>query len=51
MIPLTIALEEVVSGIKVQGITHKVKGFADDVKLFLRDLGELQKSYEVIEKF
>ena len=51
MIPLTVALEEILNGIEVHEVTHKVKGFADDVKLFLGDLREVDKSYEIINKF
>ena len=51
LIPLTVALEEIITGIKVKGKIHKVKSFADDVKLFLKDLTELKNCYKVIEEF
>ena len=51
LVPLTYALEEVITGIKVNEKIHKVKSFADDVKLFLKDLSELETCYKAIEKF
>ena len=35
----------------MKGKTHKVKSFADDVNLFLKDLRELKMCYKRIEKF
>ena len=51
MIPLMIGLERVLAGITVKSYTHKVKAFADDLKLFIKDIKEIQLSYEVIEAF
>ena len=51
MIPLTNALEEVLTGILVKGVQDKVKGFADDVKVFWKDVKELDMCYEVIKGF
>ena len=52
MIPLMIGLENVISGITTQDDqVHKVKVFADDMKLFLKDLKEVKKCYEIIEGF
>ena len=45
-------LESVVSGILTpDNQLHKVKVFADDLKLFLADLKEIKDCYKVIEQF
>ena len=51
--PLGHALEEVLEGIETEdGVLHKVKAFADDVKVFLKDIDvELKKVYEIIGNF
>ena len=51
--PLGHALEEVLEGIETpDGIVHRVKSFADDVKLVLKDLNsELTQVYDIISKF
>jgi hypothetical protein len=52
MIPLMNELERVITGITTQDIKiHKVKGFADDLKIFLSNLGEIETCYNIIEKF
>ena len=51
MIPLIYHLENSVKGIMVNGKIHKVKAFADDVKLFLGSTSEIGAIYDVIEKF
>ena len=52
IIPLMKALEMVVSGITTpDDQVHKVKVFADDLKLFLGDLKEIQDCYNAIEGF
>ena len=52
MIPLMKAIEKVVSGIITpDDQIHKVKVFADDLKLFLANLDELKECYKVIEGF
>ena len=51
--PFGHALEEVLEGIETNdGVLHKVKAFADDAKVFLKNVDvELKKVYEVISKF
>ena len=52
MIPLMIALEGTISGIMTPDLTeHKVKAFADDLKVFIADLREISMCYNEIEKF
>ena len=51
MIPLMIGLERVLSGIKVDKVKHKIKAFADDLKIFLLSTEEINPSYKVIEDF
>ena len=52
MIPLMKALEMVVSGITTpDDQVHKVKVFADDLKLFLGNLEEIKDCYDMIEGF
>ena len=52
IIPLMKALEMVVFGITTpDDQVHKVKVFADDLKLFLGDLKEIQDCYNAIEGF
>ena len=52
IIPLMKALELVVSGITTpDDQVHKVKVFADDLKLFLSNLKEVKECYNVIEGF
>merc|ERR1719184_230616 len=51
--PLGLALEEVLEGIHTpDGVLHKIKAFADDVKVMLKNVGtELGKVYETINNF
>ena len=52
IIPLMIALESIITGITISdGSTHKLKVFADDLKLFLKKLEEIDPCYDVICKF
>ena len=51
IIPLMIALEGKLTGIKTYSKNHKLKGFADDLKLFLKDLNEIEISYNIISDF
>ena len=52
LIPLLIELEENLEGITTpDGVKHKVKAFADDDKVFLKNPDEIHKAYEIIEKF
>ena len=50
--PLMIALENILTGITTNdGKKHKIKGFADDLKIFLKDLNEIEPSYNAISNF
>ena len=52
LIPLMIQLEETISGIKtMDGKIHKIKLFADDLKLFFNDVKEIESASEVIKRF
>ena len=52
MIPLMKSLEDKLMGIKVdEGERHKIKLFADDMKLFLANPKEIDEAYDIIEKF
>ena len=52
LIPLMHALEERLDGIETAGIgRQKIKMFADDLKLFLRNTDEIETVYEVICRF
>ena len=52
LIPLMISLEEVMTGIVTPDEKcHKVKMFADDLKLFIKDLNEIENIYDRICKF
>ena len=52
LIPLMCSLEEVMVGIKTpDDKNHKIKMFADDLKVFISDLGEIDSVYDVICKF
>ena len=52
MIPLLNELEKVVTGITTpDDEVHKVKAFADDLKLFLTKVEEIPKCYDVICRF
>ena len=52
MIPLMNHLEESLTGIRTdEGRNHKIKLFADDMKIFLGNLSEIETAYNVIEKF
>lgn len=50
--PLMVALEEVLAGIQTSDDkVHKVKAFADDMKLFVSDPEEITSAFNVICKF
>ena len=50
--PLMVAMEEILGGIQTNDdINHKVKAFADDMKLFLADPKEIPLAYDLICKF
>ena len=52
LIPLMIALEEVMSGIvTAENKCHKIKMYADDLKAFIKDPREIDTIYKVICKF
>ena len=52
LIPMMVALEEVMSGIITRdGKCHKIKLFADDLKGFFGEIHEIDKVYDVICKF
>ena len=52
MIPLMNHLEECLTGIRIdEGRNHKIKLFADDMKIFLGNLSEIETAYNVIGKF
>ena len=51
IIPLMIALDGKLTGLRTNGKNHKLKGFADDLKLFLKDLNEIEVSYNIINDF
>jgi hypothetical protein len=52
LIPLMHSLEERLTGIvTLNAKTHKLKMFADDLKLFIKDVGEIDQIYEVICHF
>ena len=52
MIPLMHIFEEQMAGIRTpNGKTHRIKSFADDLKLFIKDPIEITKIYDVISKF
>ena len=52
MIPLMNNLEEVLTGIITPDEKkHKIKLFADDMKLFIRKEEEIKEAYEVIVRF
>ena len=52
LIPLMHALEERLDGIETAGIgRQKIKMFADDLKVFLRNTNEIETVYEVICRF
>ena len=50
--PLMLALEDVMGGIKTgDGELHKIKAFADDMKLFVGNLEEIPRAYGIISNF
>ena len=50
--PLMVGLEEVLEGIETKdGVNHKIKAFADDMKLFLADPKEISVAFDLITKF
>ena len=52
MIPLMNSLEEKLIGIKIdEGKTHRIKLFADDMKIFIANRREIDTAYNIIEKF
>ena len=52
IIPLMVALESEITGITTNdGVTHKLKAFADDLKLFLENLDEINPCYNIICSF
>ena len=51
ILPLFYALENILEGIKLGNKTHKLKGFADDVKVVLRRPEEINICYNIISKF
>ena len=52
LIPLMTSLEEGMTGIVTpDDKCHKVKMFADDLKLFIKDLNEIEFLYDRICKF
>ena len=51
LIPLMIILERILQGIEVECKRHKLKGFADDLKLFLKRPEEIKLCYIAIERF
>ena len=52
LIPLMSALEEKLTGIEAAGIgNQKIKLFADDLKVFIRNTSEIKSVYEVICRF
>ena len=52
LIPMMMSLEEVMSGIVTSDKKcHRIKLFADDLKVFIRDLDEIDCIYDVISKF
>ena len=52
LVPLMLALEEEVQGIVTNGSKrHKIKLFADDLKMFLSNINELNTVYEIICRF
>ena len=52
LIPMMVSLEEKLQGIQEDGIKkHKIKMFADDLKCFLKETGEVEVVYEEICKF
>ena len=52
MIPLMKHLEEGLTGIRTdEGRNHKIKLFADDIKILLGNLSEIETAYNVIGKF
>ena len=52
LIPMMMSLEEVMSGIVTSDKKcHRIKLFADDLKVFIKDLDEIDSIYDVISKF
>ena len=52
LIPVQVLLEESLEGMKTpDGKIHKTKSFADDGKVLLKHPEEINKVYEIIEKF
>ena len=52
IIPLIYAIEEQMSGIVTSnGKMHRIKLFADDLKLFINEISEIRSVYNVISKF
>ena len=51
IIPLFYALENALEGITLRNKIHKLKGFADDVKVALRRPEEIEKCYRIISRF
>ena len=52
LIPLMLSVEEKMMGIVTpDDKVHRIKLFADDLKLFIKDLGEIGEVYDVICKF
>ena len=52
LIPLMYSLQEKLTGIvTLNAKTHKLKMFADDLKLFIKDVGEIDQICEVIYHF
>ena len=43
LVPLMHELERVISGITIKGKDHKIKMFADDLKIFMSELSEYSK--------
>ena len=51
MIPLMKTMEEILIGIKIKdGSIHKIKMFADDMKLFIAEIKEIESAYNIIER-
>merc|ERR1711954_296502 len=51
LIPLMIMLERNIGGIHCNGLTHKIKLFADDLKAMISDLNEINYIENIISMF
>ena len=51
MVPLMLKLETSIEGLTVKGKLHKIKMFADDLKGFLKNLGEIDMIEKIIRDF